>query len=305
MRFHGVFGAAALAAVIGLGCATTRVPNELMDARETYNRVAKGPAASVLPAELYEAKQSLDRAEKAFVDDDERSRDLAYLAERRAELVESRAKHLVAQRDEAAAQHDLQNALRERAAQSEAEIRRKEQELDRAQRDVQSAQSAVATEKQRVAEARAETEAERNARKDAERKLDAAIASLERVAQVKEEARGTVITLSGAVLFASGQHVLLPIAQEKLNQVAEALKASEQQITIEGHTDSVGSDTENQGLSQRRADAVREYLVSRGIPAERIRAAGIGEARPVADNMSAEGRANNRRVEIILAPAKR
>jgi outer membrane protein OmpA-like peptidoglycan-associated protein len=69
---------------------------------------------------------------------------------------------------------------------------------------------------------------------------------------------------------------------------------------VEGYTDSQGSDTYNLDLSQRRADAVRDYLVHRGYDSSRVQAHGIGEGRPIADNATAEGRANNRRVEIVL-----
>ncbi|MCA1664443.1 MAG: OmpA family protein [Myxococcales bacterium] len=113
-----------------------------------------------------------------------------------------------------------------------------------------------------------------------------------------------VITLSGSVLFPSDQSNLLAEAQTKLNQVADALMTTkERNIVIEGHTDSRGSDSHNVDLSQRRAEAVRTYLVSRGYPSERIQAHGIGKSRPATSNDSAEGRANNRRVEIIVQPA--
>jgi outer membrane protein OmpA-like peptidoglycan-associated protein len=94
-----------------------------------------------------------------------------------------------------------------------------------------------------------------------------------------------------------------PTAQTRLDQVAEALLATrERLLVVEGHTDSRGSDSYNLDLSQRRAEAVRSYLVSRGYASERIAARGIGKERPVADNESPEGRANNRRVEIIIQP---
>ncbi len=76
-------------------------------------------------------------------------------------------------------------------------------------------------------------------------------------------------------------------------------------MTVEGHTDSQGQKAYNVELGQKRAQAVREQLVARGVAADRIKAVGIGPDRPIADNTSAEGRANNRRVEIIVEPAKR
>jgi outer membrane protein OmpA-like peptidoglycan-associated protein len=122
---------------------------------------------------------------------------------------------------------------------------------------------------------------------------------------IKQETRGTVITIPGSVLFASAKSALLPGAQTKLNAVADALKdQADHEIIVEGHTDAQGSDASNVELSQARAQSVRDYLVSRGVPANRIRAQGLGEARPVADNATPEGRANNRRVEIIVAPTE-
>ena len=117
----------------------------------------------------------------------------------------------------------------------------------------------------------------------------------------KDEARGLVITLSGGVLFRSNESALLPAAQTKLDDVAAALISRGQTVVVEGYTDSKGSQSRNRDLSQQRADSVRSYLVSRGFPGEKIVAKGMGPDRPVAENTSAEGRANNRRVEIIVA----
>jgi OOP family OmpA-OmpF porin len=95
----------------------------------------------------------------------------------------------------------------------------------------------------------------------------------------------------------------LPIAQSKLNDVAKALKdQGYKAIVVEGHTDSRGSDENNMKLSQRRADSVRSHLITQGITADKITAVGWGESRPVADNDTAEGRANNRRVELVVTP---
>jgi len=88
-----------------------------------------------------------------------------------------------------------------------------------------------------------------------------------------------------------------------LDEVATALQKSDaEKFVVEGHTDSIGSDATNEELSYRRAQTVHDYLIERGVPAEKIRAVGYGKSRPVADNTTAEGRANNRRVEIIIQP---
>jgi hypothetical protein len=109
-----------------------------------------------------------------------------------------------------------------------------------------------------------------------------------------------IISLSG-VLFESGGDSLSKLAEHRLDTVAHALAAyPDRPILVEGYTDSQGNDDKNQRLSQRRADAVREYLQQRGVDPERLRAVGKGEANPVASNDTAEGRATNRRVEIIV-----
>jgi outer membrane protein OmpA-like peptidoglycan-associated protein len=108
------------------------------------------------------------------------------------------------------------------------------------------------------------------------------------------------------VLFPSGQAVLLPAAMSSLDNVVTALKSTpDRNITVEGHTDSVGTRDYNIDLSLRRADSVRQYLVSRGLPSEIVKAQGLGPDRPVASNSTPDGRANNRRVEIIVSPPER
>jgi outer membrane protein OmpA-like peptidoglycan-associated protein len=146
---------------------------------------------------------------------------------------------------------------------------------------------------------------EKEARLAAEKRAAQAAADLAKFASVKQEARGMVITLSGGVLFASAKSDLLPEAQVKLNSVAESLTQQDpdSKMVVEGHTDSQGGVSYNQDLSQRRAQTVRDYLVSRGIAADRVTSQGFGSSRSVADNKSPEGRANNRRVEIVVSPS--
>ena len=137
--------------------------------------------------------------------------------------------------------------------------------------------------------------------RDSEKRTADALAQLATLASLKEEKRGLVLTLSGSILFRSAQSTLLPQAEVKLDQVATSLLAIRtRNLIVEGHTDSQGSEQYNQSLSQRRADAVRDYLVQRGYPANQIQARGRSESSPIADNASAEGRANNRRVEIVI-----
>jgi len=273
--------------ILGLvACGASQPPPELVDARKAYDRVSKGLAAQLAPAQLDTAKQALERAEKSFTDEgpDAPTPDLAYIAERKAEVAEATAGKLAAERDARQADKQFRDANLEG--------------LDRAKNE-------LSKERQTSEKTKAALESERAARAEAERKAAAAMASLEAIAKVKEESRGIVITLSGSVLFATGKYELLPIARDKLDEVAKALTdQGYKSIVVEGHTDSKGRAVDNDTLSLQRAESVRTYLVSRGIPSDKISAKGLGSARPVADNATAEGRANNRRVELIVEPQK-
>jgi outer membrane protein OmpA-like peptidoglycan-associated protein len=92
----------------------------------------------------------------------------------------------------------------------------------------------------------------------------------------------------------------MPSAQKQLADVAKALQKDERSIVVVGHTDATGDDEKNMQLSQKRADAVSKFLTTHGVSEQRVRTEGMGERQPVADNKSPEGRANNRRVEVIL-----
>lgn len=116
----------------------------------------------------------------------------------------------------------------------------------------------------------------------------------------RSEARGQVMTISGEA-FASGQSALRAEALDNLQKVIDLINANPgASVLIEGHTDSQGSANLNQVLSQRRAEAVRDALIQQGVDGSRLRAVGLGKDRPVADNGSAEGRARNRRVEVVV-----
>ena len=265
-------------AILGLlicgGCASS-VPQELKDARATYSRAAAGPPSRESPAQLHVAEQSLAVAEKTYEDegDSDKARDRAYVAMRKAQLAEAQARIAQSEREMAAS------------------IQRGQVAQARAQADTKS----------QLASTSAELSSERQARAEAERRAQEALAALENFASVKKDARGTVITLPGGVLFTSGKSQLLPAARAKLADVATALeKDPDATITVEGYTDSRGGAEMNQQLSISRAQTVRDFLVSKGVAADHITSEGFGMSQPVADNASAEGRANNRRVEIVV-----
>jgi len=267
-----------VALVSSLGaCATAAPPQELVAARAEYTRSQSGKARELNPAGLHEAKVALDRAEQSFQEEPDSANtiDLAYLALRRAQRAEYEAKTSDWQLRRVAAINQANQAQAKAAEKAQTELASTKEQLQ----------------SERAARVAAETRT-----KDVLNQLVAANA-----AAVKEEPRGTVISLSGGVLFASGKSELLPGAQNSLGQIAEALsQQGSNKVVVEGHTDSKGGDESNLALSRSRAASVGSFLISRGVPADRVTTNGLGSSRPVADNSTPEGRANNRRVEIII-----
>ncbi len=267
MKLMIYFIAIAFAGLL-ISCSASAPPQELVDARLSYQQASTGQAGNLVPAELHKAKTALDLAEKSFLEDPDsyKTLDLSYVADRKSKLADA-----------------LAVTFAENLA------------TEKAKKDYEVTQTEI------MKNTTKQLSIEQKARIDAEKIAADALADLSKLAAVKEEERGLVITLSGSILFASNESTLLPAAQDRLNKVADALLVTkERQLTIEGFTDSQGSSEYNMVLSQKRADIVRSYLISRGYPGNLIRANGIGEDRPVADNTSVEGRANNRRVEIVV-----
>ncbi len=125
----------------------------------------------------------------------------------------------------------------------------------------------------------------------------------DRLARLDAEVTATevIIRLPGSVLFDFDSEAIRPDAERTLSEVVGVLEAyAGRPVRIEGHTDSIGTDEYNRDLSERRADAVRDWLVAHRIPAASLRTTGHGESRPVAENATAEGRQRNRRVEIVI-----
>jgi outer membrane protein OmpA-like peptidoglycan-associated protein len=299
------------------GCATV-APNELINARSAYRHASEGPAEQLVPAELHKAHEALVLAEQSFLkeSDSYKTKDLAYVAQRKSELAGALGAMAADKVSKDKADADFQKKQAEIVKQGKQDLSDSEKrtadamaELDKvaavkASKDKADAELAADKASKDKADAeyqKQQAEIAKQDLSDSEKRTAAALAELAKLAAVKEEERGLVITLSGSVLFRSAESTLLSSAQVKLDQVANALLAVRaRNLIVEGHTDSQGSESYNQGLSQRRADAVRDYLVQRGYPADRIQARGKGKGSPIADNASPEGRANNRRVEIII-----
>src|SRR5262249_20155581 len=123
---------------------------------------------------------------------------------------------------------------------------------------------------------------------------------LNQVLQTRESARGLIVSMPD-VLFDFNQYTLKGEARERLSKVSGILLAYPGlDVQVEGHTDNVGSDEYNQKLSEERADAVREFLVTQGVSPGNVTAQGFGKTQPVASNDSASGRQLNRRVELVV-----
>ncbi len=300
-----------LATVIFVAACGAHGPSkELLQARASYDHAARSNAATLAPAELHVAKNALVAAERESSDEPyaQRTLDLAYIAMRKAERAEALGNAAAARAAVAALETQRVRLQADVIAAQQGKLRASEGALERQQGELNRQQAELAAKQGELAAKEAETAAERNARlaaeakaAEADKKAREAMDALSRQMAMKEDARGMVITLSGSVLFVTGKATLLPGATAQLDKVADALtKLPERHFTIEGHTDSTGSYAINADLSARRANAVRDYLISRGVSADAVSAVGVGSQRPVADNKTTAGRAMNRRVEIIV-----
>jgi outer membrane protein OmpA-like peptidoglycan-associated protein len=274
--------AGAVFACMLAGCAS-KPPIELKNARAAYNDAAQAQGSNLAPSDVYDAKKSLDRAELSFNEDGDsaETRDLAYVAERKAVIAKARANTMLSTQQKQMALADAQQWREQQATAMRQQLGQQKDQLAKSQQELDS---------------------ERQARVAAEQRTADALTRIKGMTS-KQGERGLVLTLSGSVLFATGKSELMPTARKRLDDVVAALKDDPRSITIVGHTDSVGSDDMNMALSQKRADAVRTYLVTHGLQENRVTSEGQGETQPIADNKTAEGRANNRRVEIILHSA--
>ncbi len=121
-------------------------------------------------------------------------------------------------------------------------------------------------------------------------------------ADVQQVGDELVVTFQSPILFDTDSSVLKPDARNLLEEVSSVLQGyPETNVLVKGHTDDTGSETHNQQLSERRADSVRNYLITRGVASPRLTALGFGESMPVASNGNNSGRTQNRRVELQIA----
>jgi outer membrane protein OmpA-like peptidoglycan-associated protein len=281
-------------------------PIELVQAEYSIAIARAAGAGEFVANALNSAMGKLEAARKAWASDRSRDRKMTPGLAREAVIAgeDARRAALVARVDADA------KAEREAAAAAAAEAERQRaaaerERLEAAAKAERERQAAAAAEAARIAKAQADAEAAAAAREaDARARAEARADLLNRLNSVlptRETSRGLVSEIGG-VQFATGTANLNAPARETLARFSGIVASyPELRFRIEGHTDNVGSDAMNQELSFRRAISVRDYLIGLGVTASSIDVAGYGETRPIADNATAQGRARNRRVEIVIS----
>jgi len=275
-------------ALVCVACGASKPSPELVTARNMYTQARNGEAAQLNPTGVHDAYKSLQAAEAAHEDDagSSKERHRAYIATRKSELAIAQASEALAMKEQERAEQTYKQTLEQQSNQL---AQQNVQQSSEYQQQLQQNQQQLQQNQEQLQQAQAE----------AQRAQD----ELRKLESFREEAGRTIISLPG-VLFEVGKAELAPMAARRLDTVVAALKAyPDKEIVIEGFTDAQGSETTNLALSQQRANAVRGYLESRGIPGDRLRAEGRGESSPIASNDTPEGRAYNRRVEIVVDQA--
>jgi len=287
----------------------------------TRTKVEKKPVISVSREVVQTAEDSREIAVKridaerlaaertAAADREARAKTEAREASERRVSAEADTAAAVRRREEAERQSREAQAAAEQAARGQAEA---EQARAAAQRQQQAAEEARAAAQRQQQATEAESERNRAAtaaadqqRQQADREREELRARLlqqfNAILETRDTARGLIVNMSD-VLFDTGKYTLRPLAREKLAKISGIVLAHPAlKLGIEGNTDSVGSDAYNQGLSERRAGAVKDYLAQQGIPGAAMTTAGFGKTQPIASNTTAQGRQQNRRVELIVS----
>lgn len=318
-----------LGVLIITACATPGPPpNELVEARLALQD-AKAANADTRATRSYDsAAANLDIANKSWDKDHDEAAILhqARLAEAEARKAQYAAETQAA---EEAIRRETNRKNRHELALRDAELillrqKGQEAELERMKALSKEQEQALLAAKEKMAAERARAEQEKLAalaaeearaeqaerelarlRAEHEKSRAELTATLSRLAKVREDARGVIVTLPGNIYFNFNKADVKPAMQMQLTKIAKALAAvPDQTLLIEGHTDSIGSNEYNLSLSESRAQSVQKILLDGGIAAERMEIKGYGESKPIADNDTPSGQAQNRRVEIVLVPTK-
>jgi outer membrane protein OmpA-like peptidoglycan-associated protein len=271
---------------------------DLLAQAEATQNDPKGNKKSVAPLSRHAVQQADDSRQLAIrAQADER-----IVAEKRA-MQEAAAAEKRGIEERAAA--DRRSLQEQAAAERQALAERAASEKQAMTAQVLAAEKATADEASARAAAQQEAEQARLAVAKSEQEQAALRAQLREqlnaVMKTTDSARGLIVSMTG-LLFETGKSTLVPNVRENLARVAGILLGHPGlELEVEGHTDSVGSDPMNQTLSENRAAAVRQYLLAQGVPQDSIVSRGFGKTKPVATNDTAEGKAQNRRVEIVVS----
>lgn len=283
---------AAVAGVLLASCASAPTkPAGSAEVRAKLTALQSDPRlASGAPVAMKDAETAVAVAEMA-------QKDLAlaahrvYIADRKVDTARAVAQTRVAEAE--------RTALTE--AGEKARLDSRTREADLAKSDALVARAENAEQKLIAGQARENADAAQLAANASQQQAQELQRQLE-ILQARPTDRGLVLTL-GDTLFATGKSELKSGATANLDRLTTFMNEYPQRTaSIEGYTDSMGSDEMNQSLSQRRAEAVKGYLVGQGVSSTRLSASGRGENSPVADNESAAGRQQNRRVEVVISP---
>ena len=264
-------------------------------ARETEQTAEEARVMAVKQRAEDEAQAKAAAEKKAAEDREAKARaDAEAESKRRAEAEEA-----TKQAEAAKAEAECMKAEAEQAA---AEAARQREEAEKAKAEAVAQQQALAAQAAKAQEAAAQSEQLRQQAEKEKQELRARLLQqLNSILATHDSARGLIASMSD-VLFKTGSFELLPGARERLAKISGIVLAYPSlHLQVEGHTDSVGSDEYNQQLSEKRAGAVRDYLVQQGISDGAVEARGFGKTDPVASNETAEGRQQNRRVEMVIS----
>jgi outer membrane protein OmpA-like peptidoglycan-associated protein len=295
-----------------------KTPLPVLGARRAVELARAAGADRYADGELKEAEIKLATAEQLWSGRDKLSKE-ADVAARDAMRLAEHARSLTGERAEAAGlarerrnartavnqAMDQAETAQDRAEQAQAQAAMERQQAEQARTQADDAMLETAKAKASVLQAQSDADRARleaqQARQDQAALQEQLYQSLSAILETRREARGLIVNLSD-VLFDFNKADLKPGAREKLAKIAGILLTYPGlQISLEGHTDAIGSDAYNQVLSRRRAESARSYLLESGIKPEIVQAMGFGESQPVASNDSAAGRQQNRRVELVVS----
>jgi outer membrane protein OmpA-like peptidoglycan-associated protein len=295
-----------------------KLPLEFFEARNAL-RIAQSSGAERYAAPSYEkAVRQMNEADALATGKHENKKSLVSLSREVVQTAEDAreiaVKHIDEERAEgersagagreasAKARASEESQRRVNAEAVTADAVRQRNEADRKNLDAQQKQQAAEADSDRNRAAAASSDAQlQQAVRDREELRARLLQQFNLILETRDTARGLVVNMSD-VLFDSGKYTLRPVAREKLAKISGIVLAYPSlKLAVEGNTDSVGTESFNQDLSEKRAEAVRSYLTQQGVPESSTTATGFGKTRPIASNDTSEGRQQNRRVELIVS----